>query len=72
MSLKSRTERNIAFLDARIVKLENEVNNLKALRFKYQGMLMMSNKVLVPVAKELGLKIKLIQLHKEYYKKVKK
>lgn len=69
MSFETRTERNIAFLDNKIHKLEEEAVALKKLRFKLQGMLTADNNKLIRIVQEMGLKVTLTKLHKEYYKR---
>ena len=71
MSLKSRTERNIDFLDKKIEALEKETTNLKKLRFKMIGLLNSDDRYLKRTCEELGLKVTLVKLHKKYYKEKK-
>ena len=72
MSLKSRTQRNIIFLDAKIEVRERELVSLKKLRFRMYGLLDSDERYLKRIGKEVGLKLSLINLHKEYYKRCKK
>lgn len=65
MSFKSRTERNIEFLDSRIRKLESQASRLKQLKFQYHSMLLLEDKRLLRIAKEMNLKVKLVRLPEE-------
>ena len=68
MSLKSRTEKNLDFLDYKIGKLEKELKTLKKVRFRMMGLLHFDDRYLKRLAEHAGLKVTFTKLH---YKEMK-
>ena len=66
MSLKSRTEKNLEFLDSKIERLEREVLALKKVRLKMIGLLHSDDRYLKRKAEEIGLRVAIVKLRRGY------
>jgi len=68
MSLKSRTEKNLDFLDYKINKLEAELLTLRKVRLRMFKLLHSDDRYLKRLAEHAGLKVTFTKLH---YKEMK-
>lgn len=62
MSLKSRTEKNIKFLDFKIESLEKEVFALKKMRFRMYKLLNSDDRYIKRLCDQAELRISLVKL----------
>ena len=66
MSLKTRTEKNLDFLESKIDRLEKEVLALKKVRLRMFNLLYSDDRFIKRKAEEVGLRVAIIKLRRGY------